>query len=380
MSKKVKLILAITLLIMIIVVHISYAKVISKEETKAFMVSKEKISVGDTLEMTLNLADIQYNNFKFKLNSNIKVNDVFTKTDSKVNIGIEQDNSENLLIQIDKSEINLDKLTLYYVIPESMKVGTKLDLTAQIIIIEEVKKEDTNNSKNDVKNTMLNNTISNNTKTELNNTTNKLNNEISKQNNTTNNVVTSSSNTVNKTNNETTSNNNTTAITYEEKVVEEIKTQIEIVEKQEEQKTDNLPTQQEKTENNNKEEIKQVNNQKVSSNISKVTVSNRSSSTAQTAVYKGSSNNYLANLEIEGVELNTTFSKENSTYFASVENKENINITATKEADSAKVCITGEDSLTEGQNKILISVTAENGDVRYYRVFIENIIGGEDEA
>ena len=60
------------------------------------------------------------------------------------------------------------------------------------------------------------------------------------------------------------------------------------------------------------------------------------------------------------------------TYFAEVENQSSVNVSVTKEDETATVCITGNDSLKSGENKILISVTAENGDVRYYRIFIEN--------
>jgi hypothetical protein len=91
----------------------------------------------------------------------------------------------------------------------------------------------------------------------------------------------------------------------------------------------------------------------------------------ETATYNGSNNNYLASLEIDGVELTSDFNKEKSTYFATVEGLETITVTANAEDSSSKVVITGTD-LKSGENKVLISVTAENGEVRYYRIFINN--------
>lgn len=92
----------------------------------------------------------------------------------------------------------------------------------------------------------------------------------------------------------------------------------------------------------------------------------------ETAVYNGSRNNYLASLEIDGETLNTTFNKENTTYFVQTEGKTELNVSVTKEDSKSKVYITGNTSLKTGENKILISVTAENGNVRYYRLYVTN--------
>jgi hypothetical protein len=91
----------------------------------------------------------------------------------------------------------------------------------------------------------------------------------------------------------------------------------------------------------------------------------------ETATYNGSNNNYLSSLEIDGVQLTTDFSKEKSTYFTTVEGLETITVTADAEDSNSKVAITGT-TLKSGENKVLISVTAENGDVRYYRIYVTN--------
>ena len=58
------------------------------------------------------------------------------------------------------------------------------------------------------------------------------------------------------------------------------------------------------------------------------------------------------------------------TYFVTANNTTCGNVVATVEDTTANVCITGNNNITVGINKILVSVTAENGNVRYYRVFL----------
>lgn len=86
-------------------------------------------------------------------------------------------------------------------------------------------------------------------------------------------------------------------------------------------------------------------------------------------VYNGDCNNYLSSLSVSGYQFTKNFTKDNLTYFINADNVENLDITAIAESDSASVCIYGNDSISSG-SKILISVTAENGDVRTYRIFI----------
>jgi formate-dependent nitrite reductase cytochrome c552 subunit len=91
----------------------------------------------------------------------------------------------------------------------------------------------------------------------------------------------------------------------------------------------------------------------------------------EVATYNGSNNNYLSSLEIDGINLTSDFNKEKLTYFATVEGLETITVNATAEDSSSNVAITGT-NLKSGENKVLISVTAENGDVRYYRIYVTN--------
>ncbi len=335
MSKKIKVGICFLLLIIMISVNISYA-ISNKNEKDFFEINKEEISPEETLEMTVDISILKYNKFKIVLKSNVDSNDIYAE-----NLTI-SNNENDISINVDKQKMNLDKITLYYPIPKEMAIGTKIQFTAQIIINNEIKEE---------------NQI----------VTNELENEI---------------------------------IDNQEEIVQEITKTITVIEKKTEnnedkkqdEKNDNKSNENNEsklsdsdinkeqnseskipdTEKNNSNQEK-INNQseKTSSNVSsqkKSTSSNVSINNEKQAVYNGSNNNYLS--KIEGIELNTTFNKENGTYFVNTSNTENINIVATAEDSSAKVNITGNDNIQNGNNKILILVTAENGDVRYYRIFV----------
>ena len=315
MSKKIKVGICFLLLIIMISVNISYA-ISNKNEKEFFEINKEEISPEETLEMTFDISILKYNKFKIVLKSNVDSNDIYAE-----NLTI-SNNENDISIDVDKEKMNLDKITLYYPIPKEMAIGTKIQFTAQIEIKEE-------------------NQI----------VTNELENEI---------------------------------IDNQEEIVQEITKTITVIEK----KTENNEDKRQGEENNNKSNNNEQNSsnteknnsnqekvsnqsEKMSSNVSSQkmsTSSNVSINNEKQAVYNGSNNNYLS--KIEGIELNTTFNKENGTYFVNTSNTDNINIVATAEDSSAKVNITGNDNIQNGNNKILISVTAENGDVRYYRIFV----------
>ena len=122
---------------------------------------------------------------------------------------------------------------------------------------------------------------------------------------------------------------------------------------------------------NTNKSMPSTNVQNISYSANTMNLSSMPSQT-ETAVYNGSNNNYLTSLEIEGENLNTIFNKENTTYFVQTNGKTELNVKATAEDDESKIYVTGNENLKTGENKILISVTAENGDIRYYRVFVTN--------
>lgn len=93
-------------------------------------------------------------------------------------------------------------------------------------------------------------------------------------------------------------------------------------------------------------------------------------STTQTVTYDGSSDNYLTDIKIDGESV-SNFNKTNSTYFKTLdEGTASTEISYTQSDSSSTVCIYGNTNLKSGLNKILLTVTAENGSVRYYRIYI----------
>ena len=83
-----------------------------------------------------------------------------------------------------------------------------------------------------------------------------------------------------------------------------------------------------------------------------------------------SKNNYLKSLSIEGYEI--SFDKETLEYSIEIENGvEKVNISASPEDSKASVSGTGEREVTEGNNKLEVKVTAENGNERTYVINVK---------
>lgn len=350
MNKKITMGISILLLLIIVGINISYASR-SQNEKDFLKVNKEEISPEETLEITFDIASLEYNKFKISLNSNIDVKDVYTQNNENITI---EDKDDAIILEIDKEKINLNQITLYYPISKDIKIGTKIQLTAKIIVNNEMKVENETNNNNNI------------AKTE---------NEI----------------TIETENGKNTTNTENIGDENNEEIVKEITKIITVVEKSNENKeeentnisNDKKPENKQEMSNEEKSNSKQkqknsnektsnnIENQKISvSGSAKSSLSGTSVNTENQETYNGSNNNYLEKLEVEGKELNTSFNKENDTYFIDINNTNTINVTAIAEDSTAKVYITGNDNIESGNNKILISVTAENGDVRYYRIFV----------
>lgn len=99
---------------------------------------------------------------------------------------------------------------------------------------------------------------------------------------------------------------------------------------------------------------------------------NKISSLTKGETYKGSANNYLKSLSITGIEFKNEFNKTTADYFARLENdhQTSVIVNATAEDTTAIVTIYGNTDLKDGKNKIIINVTADNGDVRTYRIYL----------
>lgn len=135
-----------------------------------------------------------------------------------------------------------------------------------------------------------------------------------------------------------------------------------------------------KSQSNNAQSVDVQSNENNSSNTRTVQSSTGNSSSSmssistqskETVTYNGSSNNYLSSLTVEGYDFTSEFQKENLTYFINVDSDtEAVNINAETEDSSANVYIYGNDNLSEGINKILVTVCAENGNSRTYRIYV----------
>lgn len=95
------------------------------------------------------------------------------------------------------------------------------------------------------------------------------------------------------------------------------------------------------------------------------------SSLTKNVTYQGSQNNYLESLSITGYDFDSSFKKTTDTYFATVDKTtEKVTVNAIAEDSSAIVTIYGNTNLQEGKNKVLITVTADDGSTRTYKIYI----------
>ena len=86
-------------------------------------------------------------------------------------------------------------------------------------------------------------------------------------------------------------------------------------------------------------------------------------------VYYYSSNNYLKTLEAKGYEIK--FDRDILEYELNVNNDVKfLDITAIAEDSRSRVEITGNENFKTGKNTVIISVKAENGDVREYKLIV----------
>ena len=331
MNKKIRLIIVSLTVLTILGINISYA--ISNSNMSVFFeVNKTEIAKGETLEMTIDLSKIDYKKFEFVLNSNVKIASIYTdeKVTDKDDIILNKEDND-IVIDINKEQLNLSKIVLYYQIPESIEIGTKIELNAQIKI---ENSETENQEKNDIENQAEDN----------------------------------------KEENWTIIDTKQVEITIIEKNTDNTEDKNEKDNKNEENKKQEDNKQNENTSKNNSQnenmQEKTINDtSSVKNTGNNVESTKGSNAQTDTVTYNGSNNNYLTSLTIEDAQLTTDFNKEKSIYFATVENMEEITVTANVEDSSSKVAITGT-NLKNGENKVLISVTAENGDVRYYRIYV----------
>lgn len=383
MNKKIQILLSTILVIVLFGTQVSYA-ISTNQKQEFFKVSSTEVSSGETLEMTFNINKIEYNNFKIILNSNIDNGEIYT--DENVTI---EENKDAIVIEIDKTKMNLSQIKLYYVVPENAEINSKIQLTAKIIVEEEIKSadEEGNISTKKQEKTIAVETqnvivVEKEVNSEKDNSQNgneekedKQKDSAQKDTDSKDSKVTDSTNEEQKENSQNQKEQNTGTMSKPSNSNENMS-----------QKNSQTPTNAKSNDKNMSSNVASNGNSKNSSNAtgvannkssvggtnsaSSMQGSSQTNEKIETATYNGTNNNYLKKLKVKGLNLNTTFNKENTTYFVDVTDTSSLKITATAEDSSAKVVITGNDNIKEGTNKILIAVTAENGNVRYYRIFV----------
>lgn len=322
MKRKISTKLLIILLIFAISIPIiSYAINLPTEKQNLFLsCNKKEANRGEKVELTLNLDLIDYENFEFTLTSNINININNFSTEEK-NLEIETD-SNSFKITADKSKLNIKQVDLYYQIPEEIEIGTKIELTG---IVKEYKSAQTENEES-----------SGNSDIKYSSKESEIQAEYSEQK-----VII------------------TITVAQEE---EKVQNQNNIENQMPENKINTQQNMRDKTSNQQT---------KTQQNSSSKTISSVISGGQEANTYNGESNNYLSTLEITNFNISPEFNKTNTTYFIEVGSEvTEININAEAENENATVNIYGNSNLQDGQNKVLISVTAENGDVKIYRIYV----------
>ena len=286
---------------------------VEADEDDNIITINSEVYLNSTIDINIDINKIEYNKFIFKLVSNNTLNNVELSSEENIDLNVTND---SLSFEYDKENSNLTSLILKYNLPLDSKIGDTI--TYNISIINADNEEELITFEKEIKIVEQKQDSKTNTQSNSNNQNNKptTGNQPNNQNN--------KQNMNNRTNNGT----STTS------------------------------------QNKSQVQTKQTNNQ-TANNIVQVT-------------YNGSDNNYLKSLSISGYKLNKTFSKDNSTYFVTVpDNTKKLTIKATADNSNSIVKINGNDKLSSGLNKILITVYAENGNTRVYRIYVN--VGSSNE-
>ena len=256
------------------------------------------VTIDSDIKMTININNITYDNFIFKLTSNDTIENITTDTN---NLELINDNNE-ITFNINKEETNLSTISLNYKLSENISVGDKISFKIQIL-----------NADNEEEIININKIVN---------------------------------------------------------VIEQVE---EKENKTEEKKDDNKTKVEEKSNTNMNSKSTNLQQSSSKSNIQSNMLSTSKSNNVQTVkvTYNGSDNNYLSKLIVNNYSLNKDFAKESSNYFVTVDNNvTKVSVKATAEDSNSSISINGNDNLEVGVNKILITVTAENGNTRNYRIYV----------
>lgn len=313
-------IIAILLIIFLSIPLIASAQSTGETVLAFFTVDKQEVSKKEIVTMTLDIRKIDYEYFSFTLSGDRSLQQIDTNIEEEI---IMQKEESGIKMEVNKKALAIEKLQFYYEVPDTLQVGDTITLKATLTELVEDKENTLENADQ----------------------ANEVNSENSMQEGNKN-VIEITLTIVDKEDKSIVEDNNKTNIQKQEEK-EDSKVQTTITQKQQE------------------EPIKTTSVMGTSKTIT------TASSITQEETYQGSYDNYLTDIQIEGYCLSPSFSKTNQTYFITVENEvTQLAITATACDETASIQIYGNTDLQEGVNKILISVTAENKEVRTYRIYV----------
>lgn len=372
MSRIKKIFIIFTILILfvcsIFVVYAQTGLPNQSQTTSNKIVSLSEIQINPKTEfyLILNLENIEYTNFKVDITntSSLKPDELTEKVTE-----LSTNNIATTFV-VDKNLITLDKLGVVYTSPEN---ESKINFSIKITNLDE-SKEDIQKEIDSVDLVIK----------DLENTLKSLNDILSGIENTTSDLYESTKESIKQATDEINSKNQE-KINLQEKlenfsfeVLEEIS--LDVI-KQDENKNNESDKEnpfgdKENMLDKGKELMFNKDMQKMKDQMSGLekdllNANNKITSLTQGETYKGSQNNYLKSLSINGVEFKNAFKKTTVDYFATLDDDlEKVTVNATPEDSTAIVTIYGNTNLEKGKNKILINVTADNGETRTYRIYL----------
>lgn len=344
----------------------------SSTTTSIVCLSSKSVAPNTEFYLILNLANISYTHFKVEISNtaNLTANTV-TSTVSNLEL-----NTNPTSFIVDKSLINLDKLGIVYTSPDQ---DTNIAFSVTITNLEVT--SETLNSELQLLKTELTNL-----QTELLDLENKLLETDTESEDYQ--TITESVEKLKKTIEEKTLEtetliekiNNFIPETLEGKTTITVRKEVTSEDEKENIIENNKPWDDK---NSLLEEIDKDKSKEMTSSMKKMmeemsklesnlkTANDTISSLTKTITYQGSQNNYLESLSISNVEFKNNFKKTTLNYFATVdENTNSVTVNAVPEDSSAIVTIYGNTNLQSGKNKVLITVTADDGSIKTYKIYI----------
>lgn len=363
-KKSIGITIFIIMLISAVSMQIVYAQN-SNENTSFFYVSKNELKAGEKLEMIIDISKIEYENFKFSLSSDLNAKNILLNEESeKEEIDVEVNEEDNIFeITIDKSKLNEEKIILYYNISSDIKAENEINLKGKITELSNIEEILENTQEEDIKVTIIKNNEETSTPPNDNKEDENNNNQENNNSNNSNNKPSSG--------NENNMNGDLNSSGVMNSNGENQNGQMNSQNGQMVFQNSGMNLQSEEGNFQNSGINEGNNKMVVGSENSSGVMNGQNGGAAEVVTYKGSRNNYLSSLTVSDNTFSPQFLKENTTYFMTVKNNvTSLSVNAEAEDSTSTVKIYGNSDLSIGENKILISVTAENGNVRTYRIYV----------